>query len=110
MADDSRKRVETEAKVRWNRDTIDEAIRERIRETIEAVLEEELDAALGGRSLGEGGRAAARLSARQPRPDLTTSVGPTRVEVPRARLQTDTGRAEWQRDPAAVPATHGPGG
>jgi hypothetical protein len=38
-ADDTKERPATEAKGRWDRDTIEEAIRERIRETIEAVLE-----------------------------------------------------------------------
>lgn len=95
MADDTKKRVETEAKVRGNRETIEEAIRERIREPIEAVLEEERDAVLGAAPsarVGEqrrGDRHGTRVRT------LTTSVGPTRVEVPRARLQTETGRAEW---------------
>ncbi len=96
MADDTKKRVETEAKVRWNRETIEEAIRERIRETIEAVLEEELDAALGAApSARVGERRRGYRHGRRTR-TLTTSVGPTRVEVPRARLQTDIGRAEWR--------------
>jgi transposase-like protein len=98
MADDTKKRVETEAKVRWNRETIEEAIRERIRETIEAVLEEELDAALGAAPSARVGeqRRGYRHGSR-PR-TLTTSVGPTRVEVPRARVQTATGRAEWRSE------------
>jgi transposase-like protein len=98
MADDTKKRAETEANVRWNRETIEEAIRARIRGTIEAVLEEELDAALGAAPsarVGEqrrGYRHGTRVRT------LTTSVGPTRVEVPRARLQTETGRAEWHSE------------
>ena len=47
MADDTKKCGLTGAKVRWNPETIEAAIRERARDTIEAVLEEELEAALG---------------------------------------------------------------
>ena len=96
MADDTKKRVETEAKVRWNRETIEEAIRERIRETIEAVLEEELDAALGAAPSARVGEQRRGYRHGSRARTLTTSVGPTRVAVPRARLQTDTGSAEWR--------------
>jgi putative transposase len=98
MADDTKKRVETEAKVRWNRETIEEAIRERIRETIEAVLEEELDAALGAAPSARVGEQRRGYRHGSRARTLTTSVGPTRVEVPRARLQTETGRAEWRSE------------
>ena len=98
MADDTKKRAATEAKVRWNRETIEEAIRERIRETIETVLEEELDAALGAAPSARVGdqRRGYRHGSRAR--TLTTSAGPTRVAVPRARLRTETGSAEWQSE------------
>jgi transposase-like protein len=98
MADDTKKRPATEAKVRWNPETIEEAIRARIRETIEAVLEEELDAALGAAPSARVGEQRRGYRHGSRARTLTTSVGPTRVEVPRARLQTDTGRAEWRSE------------
>jgi putative transposase len=98
MADDTKKRPATEAKVRWNRETIEEAIRERIRETIEAVLEEELDAALGAAPSARVGEQRRGYRHGSRARTLTTSVGPTRVEVPRARMQTDTGSAEWRSE------------
>jgi putative transposase len=96
MADDTKKRVETEAKVRWNPETLEEAIRERIRLTIEVVLEQELEAALGaGLSARVGDERRGYRHGRRERV-LTTSVGPTRVAVPRARLRTEAGRTEWR--------------
>jgi len=96
MPDDSRKRRLTEAKVQWSPETIEEAIRQRIRDTIETVLEQELEAALGaGPSMRVGEqRRGYRHGSRQR--VLTTSMGPTLVEVPRARLRTEAGRTEWR--------------
>jgi putative transposase len=75
-------------------DTIEQVMRERVRATLEAIVEEELEAALGakrGARVGEqrqgyrhGGRT--RL--------LTTSLGPTTLRVPRARLQHPAGGTE----------------
>jgi len=96
MADDSRKGGQAEAKVRWSPEAIEEAIRARIRETIEAVLEQELEAALGaGLSARVGDQRQGYRHGRRERV-LTTSVGPTRVSVPRARLRTAAGGTEWQ--------------
>ena len=47
MADDTKKCALTEAKVQWNPETLEGAIRRRIRETIETVLDAELAEALG---------------------------------------------------------------
>jgi transposase-like protein len=98
MADDTKKRAEREAKVRWDQDTIEEAIRARIRQTIETVLEEELDAALGAAPSARVGEQRRGYRHGSRGRTLTTSVGPTHVDVPRARLQTDTGRAEWRSE------------
>jgi transposase-like protein len=98
MADDTKKRVETEAKVRWSPEALEEAIRIRIRETIEAVLEEELEAALGaGLSARVGEQRAGYRHGRRERV-LTTSVGPTPIAVPRARLRTAAGTTEWRSE------------
>lgn len=98
MADDTKKRVETEAKVRWNPETLEEAIRERIRLTIEAVLEQELEATLGaGVSARVGAHRRGYRHGSRPRV-LTTSAGPTGVDVPRARLRTETGTVEWRSE------------
>ena len=71
-------------------------IRQRVRETIEAVVAAELEAALGAARSDRVG--AARQGYRhgtRPR-TLTTSVGPTALTVPRARLQTPAGTTEWR--------------
>lgn len=96
MADDTKKRAETEAKVGWNRETIEEAIRARIRDTIETVLEQELEAALGAGPSARVGDARRGYRHGSRTRVLTTSVGSTSVEVPRARLRTPAGSSEWQ--------------
>ncbi len=98
MADDTKKRAETEAKVRWNAETVEEAIRRRIRDTIETVLEEELEAALGaGLSARVGDQRRGYRHGWRPR-TLTTSCGPTTVAVPRARLRDGSGTVEWRSE------------
>src|SRR5512133_4346755 len=98
MADDTKKRVETEAKVRWNAETVEEAIRRRIRDTIETVLEEELEAVLGaGLSARVGDQRRGYRHGWRPR-TLTTSCGPTTVDVPRARLRKGTRTVEWRSE------------
>ncbi len=96
MADDTKKCGPTEAKVRWNPETLEAAIRERVRATIEAVLEQELEAALGAEPSARVGdqRRGYRHGSRHR--VLTTSVGPTAVAVPRARLRTEAGSTEWR--------------
>ena len=78
-------------------DSIEMVMRARIRETIEAFIEEELDAALGARKsvrVGES-RQGYRHGTRER--TLTTSLGPTTVAMPRARIQqADGSRAEWR--------------
>ncbi len=91
MTNDSRKTTATESA-----DVLEALIRQRVRETIEAVLDEELTAALGaGRSDRVGAmRRGYRRGTRERL--LTTSVGPTAITVPRARLRTAATPSEWQ--------------
>jgi putative transposase len=88
---DNRKTTATEGAA-----ALEAVIRQRVRETIEAVLEEELVAALGaGRSDRVGAtRQGYRHGTRER--TLTTSVGPTAITIPRARLRTEAGTTEWR--------------
>jgi putative transposase len=95
MERDIRKAVEEEGS-EWGPDTIEAEIRERIRGMIEAVVEEELEARLGAsRSQRVGaGRAGYRHGTRER--ELTTSLGKTKLTVPRARLKgADGAESEW---------------
>src|SRR5437879_13842988 len=77
-------------------------MRERVRDTIERIVEEELEAALGAARSARVGdvRAGYRHGTRSR--TLTTSLGPTTITMPRARLATaGGGTTEWGR--AAVP-------
>jgi putative transposase len=78
-------------------DTIEEKMRERVRATIEAIVEEELEAALGARRGSRVGqqRRGYRHGGRER--TLTTSLGPTTLRVPRARLHgVDDQPQEWR--------------
>jgi len=95
MVRDSRKAIEEEG-FEWGADLIEGEIRRRIRSLIEGIVAEELKAALGaGKSQRAG---AARIGYRhgsRPR-QLTTSLGPTTIMMPRARLQDGDGQeSEW---------------
>jgi len=94
---DSKQELGTEEAQRFGLDTIEEVMRERVRATIEAIVEEELEAALGagrGARVGEQ-RQGYRHGVRERR--LTTSLGPTQLTVPRARLRRGGGQSvEWQ--------------
>ena len=94
---DSKQELGTEEAERFGLDTIEEVMRGRVRATIEAIVEEELEAALGagrGARVGEQ-RQGYRHGVRARR--LTTSLGPTQLTVPRARLQRGGGQSvEWQ--------------
>jgi transposase-like protein len=98
MADDTKKRGGTEAKVGWSPELLEAAIRRRVRETIEAVLEAELDAALGaGLSARVGEQRRGYRHGTRTR-TLTTSSGPTAVDVPRARLRDGARIVEWRSE------------
>ncbi len=77
--------------------SLDELMRERIRGTIELIVEEELEEALGApRSQRVGaGRVGYRHGQRER--TLTTSLGPTTIAMPRARIAGEDGRQrEWR--------------
>jgi putative transposase len=94
MDGDSRKLVGGES-AQFGPDTIEEVIRTRVREIIATVLEQELEAALGARS---SERSASRCGYRHGVRErtLVTSLGPTTIAVPRARLNEASGEGqEW---------------
>ena len=81
----------------WGPDTIEERMRRRIRDTIEMVVEEELEAALGAGPSARVGemRQGYRHGTRER--TLTTSLGPTSIAMPRARIRQKDGRTtEWR--------------
>jgi putative transposase len=93
MTNDSRKNQA--AKENTGPELLEAMIRQRVRETIEAVVEEELTEALG---VARSARSAIRTGYRHGTRTrtLTTSVGPTPIELPRARLGASDGTtAEW---------------
>jgi putative transposase len=80
-------------------DSIEIAMRLRIRDTIEALVQEELDAALGAVKSARVGdtRQGYRHGTRER--TLTTSLGPTTIAMPRARVQRADGTsAEWRSE------------
>jgi transposase-like protein len=98
MADDTKKAETAEAKVQWSPETLEAAIRWRIRETIETILEVELAAALGaGLSARVGDQRRGYRHGTRMR-TLTTSNGPSVVEVPRARLREGARTVEWRSE------------
>jgi putative transposase len=94
MRRDSKPELDTEEGQRFGLDTIEQMMRERVRAMIEAIVEEELEVALGARRGARVGeqRQGYRHGSRERR--LTTSLGPTALRVPRARLQRAEGRTE----------------
>jgi putative transposase len=83
-------------------DSIESGIRERVRVVIQTIVDEELEAALGaGVSMRVEGRQGYRHGARVR--TVTTSLGPTTIEMPRARLHggSEEGTREWRS--ATVP-------
>jgi putative transposase len=80
-------------------DSIEMAMRLRIRDTIEALVEQELDAALGAvKSARVGEAREGYRHGTRPR-TLTTSLGPTTIAMPRARLQGAEGTSgEWHSE------------
>jgi len=95
----TRKRGDEEEIPAFGPDSIEMVMRARVRETIEAIVEEELEAALGARKSARVGetRQGYRHGSRER--TLTTSLGPTTIEMPRARMrQADGGNAEWRSE------------
>jgi len=77
-------------------DSVEGRMRERIREVIEVLVEEELEEALGARRSERGeGRQGYRHGIRER--TLTTSLGPTKFGMPRARFTRSGGEVgEWR--------------
>lgn len=96
MRKDSRKAETEEAPAVFGEDTIERVMRERVRETLEMIVAEELDAALGARrSERVGAQRFGYRNGSRPR-QLTTSLGKTTIDMPRARIEQDDGtRREW---------------
>ena len=96
MQDDSSKNDARQG-VAFGPDTIEARMRLRIRETIEAIVAEELDAALGATKSARVGEQRHGYRHGQRARTLTTSLGPTTIQMPRARIQAPGGpTAEWQ--------------
>jgi transposase-like protein len=83
--------------VRRGEGTLEELMRERIRATIETIIDEELEAALGAaRSQRVGSVRAGYRHGKRAR-TLTTSLGATTIDLPRARVERADGRrSEWR--------------
>ncbi len=97
MGSDSRKDGRRETKTeRYGPETIEVGIRERVRDVIQHIVEEEVEAALGAKPSERvgAGRHGYRHGHRER--TLTTSVGATTIDMPRARLQGADGSREWQ--------------
>jgi putative transposase len=96
MQDDSRKDDAGQG-VAFGPDAIETRMRTRIRETIEAIVAEELDAALGATKSARVGEQRHGYRHGQRARTLTTSLGPTTIQMPRARIQAPDGMtAEWK--------------
>lgn len=80
-------------------DSIEMAMRARVRETIEAIVKEELEAALGARNSARVGDTRQGYRHGRRERTLTTSLGPTTIVMPRARVrQADGTCTEWRSD------------
>ncbi len=99
MAKDSRK-VSTDEAVRADEaTTLETLIRQRARGLIDAIVEEELEAALGAASSARVGPARQGYRHGTRERTLTTSLGPTTVAMPRARVRTAEGApTEWRSE------------
>jgi len=102
MGESSKAGRDGKEELRFDRDTIERAIRDQVREIIEQVVEAELEAALGAKPSQRVGteRTGYRHGYRER--TLTTSTGPTTFAMPRARLHGgDGGTHEWQSQTVA---------
>ena len=86
-----------EEAIPWGADTIEARMRARIRDTIERVVEEELEAALRAAPSARVGATRQGYRHGTRARTLTTSLGPTTIAMPRARVrQADETIAEWR--------------
>src|SRR5271163_2575123 len=90
--------MESDSSSEWQgKGALEELMRERIRTTIEGIIEEELVAALGAARSQRS--ALVRVGYRHGKRarTLTTSLGPTTIAMPLARLEGEDGRRrEWR--------------
>jgi transposase-like protein len=97
MKDCTRKPGDEKALATWGPDTIEGRMRNKIRDTIERVVEEELEAALGAAPSARVGETRQGYRHGMRERTLTTSLGPTTIAMPRARVrQADGTRTEWR--------------
>jgi putative transposase len=102
MGESSNTGCEGKESIQFDRDTIERTIRERIRDIIEQVVEAELDAALGAKVSQRVGEERKGYRHGYRERTLTTSTGPTRSSMPRARLsERDGGSHAWQSQTVA---------
>lgn len=93
----TRKPGNEEAIPAFGQDTIERRMRSRIRETIEAIVEEELEVALGAEKSARVGDARQGYRHGTRERMLTTSLGPAKIAMPRARIcQTEGTTREWR--------------
>lgn len=97
MKDDNRNDALRQEVLRMGPDSIELAMRARVRDTLTAIVEEELEAALGARRSARVGESRHGYRHGTRERTLTTSLGPTRIALPRARVPQPDGRTtEWR--------------
>jgi putative transposase len=96
MAKDSKPGAEKEAARIFDRDTLEAAVRRRVRTVIEAVIESELEAALGAAPSARVGKERRGYRNGRRERQLTTSLGPTTIAMPRARVFEGEAASEWR--------------
>src|ERR1700726_1883290 len=89
--------MESDGSSGWQgKGALEELMRERIRTTIEGIIDEELVAALGAARSQRSGPVRVGYRHGKRSRTLTTSLGPTTIAMPRARLEGEDGRRrEW---------------
>ncbi len=90
--------MESDSSLGWQgKGALEELMRERIRTIIESIVEEELEAALGAARSQRSGPVRVGYRHGKRARTLTTSLGPTTIAMPRARIESEDGlRREWR--------------
>ena len=90
--------MESDSSSGWQgKGALEELMRERIRSTIEGIIEEELVTALGAARSQRSGPVRVGYRHGKRSRTLTTSLGPTTIAMPRARMEGEDGRRrEWR--------------
>jgi hypothetical protein len=88
--------MESDSSSGWQgKGALEELMRERIRTTIKGIIDEELVAALGAARSQRSGPVRVGYRHGKRSRTLTTSLGPTTIAMPRARLEGEDGRPLW---------------